>query len=77
VDAYAQWVDAPGWRREFPRPEFALAVYALDVSGVRSTSKGVTFELIGPSAGPKKSDILTVRSEDGGVRRYYGIRFRE
>lgn len=71
-DRFAQ---APGWKKDNPRPDFGLQIHALARSEVRLTRDGKRFSFEYPSAKARESDIFTVYREDGSPVRYYGIEF--
>ena len=75
-DAYELFCLAPGYRKETPRPVFAMALYGLHRSGITATRSGKTIQWEWPSGNPKDKDVFEVRAEDGRLLRYYGIWFR-
>ena len=75
-EIYERFAQAPGWKKENPRPDFGLQIHALARSEVRMTRDGTRYSFEFPSAKAKESDIFTVYREDGSPIRYYGIEFR-
>ena len=75
-EIYDRFAQAPGWKKENPRPGFGLQIHALARSDVRMTRDGTRYTFEYPSAKAKETDIFTVYREDGSPIRYYGIEFR-
>ncbi len=74
-EIWERFAQAPGWKKENPRPDFGLQIHALARSDVRLTRDGKRFTFEFPSAKARESDIFTVYREDGSPVRYYGIEF--
>lgn len=75
-EVYELFCLAPGWKKDNPPTAFAQSIYALQLSGLRATRSGQTFELTRPSGKVNERRVYSVVAEDGEVIRYYGIRFR-
>ena len=73
--AYDIFCLAPGYKRDNSRIDFALSIFALQKSGLKTTRRGVSFKIEWPAANCKPSDVFTVIDEDGRTLKYYGIQF--
>ncbi|MCW5933486.1 MAG: hypothetical protein KIT45_04195 [Fimbriimonadia bacterium] len=74
-DIYDLFCLTPDWKRDNSTSVFAQSIYALHLSQVKMTKKGIRFDIEHPSGNPKARDIFDVVSEDGRSIRYYGIHF--
>jgi hypothetical protein len=74
-EAYETFCLAPGYKRENSKADFALAIYALHESGIKTTKGGIPFQFEWPAGKFKDSDVFPVISEEGKLLRYYGIQF--
>ncbi len=75
-EVYELFSLAPGWKKDNPPTAFAQSIYALQLSGLRATRGGRTFDLTRPSGRFNERRVYSVVAEDGEVVRYYGISFR-
>ncbi len=75
-DIYDLFCLAPGYKKENSLAAFSQQIYALNMSEIATTRKGVKYGIESPTSGAKDRDILTVISEDGRPLSYYSIWFK-
>lgn len=74
---YEDLAETPGWKQENPKSKFGSDLYALHLSGITTTRKGIPYELQIPSGKYSEKDVFTVTAKDGTLRRYYSIWFSD
>jgi hypothetical protein len=65
----------PGQSREYTKAEFARDIYLLDRSGVTKTRNGAVVEFSASTGTKTPSATITVITETGREKTYYGISF--
>jgi len=65
----------PGQSREYSRQEFARDIYLLDQSRVAKTKKGLIVSFPASTATKSASNTMTVITQAGQEKKYYGISF--
>ena len=77
LDIYQLLTLLPGQSKEYTTEEFARDIYLLDKSGVATTNNGYVLTLVPPStAGKTSRRSLSVITEEGQEKSYYGISFK-
>jgi hypothetical protein len=74
-DIYRLLTLLPGQRREYSEQEFARDLYLLDQSGELVTSRGDVLGFEASTGAKSESNVLTVVTQSGHEKRYYGITF--
>jgi hypothetical protein len=74
LDIYQLLTLLPGQSREYTVEEFARDIYLLDKGRVTITSRGSVMKLFPPGRDIRRS--LSVITEEGQERLYYGISFK-
>ncbi len=75
VDIYDLLTLLPGQSKEYTLQEFARDIYLLDGSGVTTTRKGSTVSWPASSGTRSAGRTITVITQDGREKKYYGITF--
>jgi len=65
----------PGQSREYSRQEFARDIYLLDQSRITQTKKGSVVSLPASTGTKSAAMTITVITQDGHEKKYYGIAF--
>ena len=65
----------PGQAREYTLPEFTRDVYLLDQEGVTTTKDGATLDFHASTGTKTNRDVLSIITQTGDEKRYYGISF--
>jgi hypothetical protein len=65
----------PGLAREYSRQEFARDIYLLDRSSATTTKNGFVISFPGSTGLRSTKDTISVVTEEGLEKRYYGISF--
>ncbi len=77
LDIYELLTLLPGQTREYTRQEFARDIYLLHRSGIDTTRSGAMVRFPASTGTKTPSKTITVITEEGEERSYYGISFAE
>ncbi len=77
LDIYELLTLLPGQTREYTRQEFARDIYLLHRSGIDTTRSGAMVRFPASTGTKTPSKVITVITEEGEERSYYGISFTE
>lgn len=77
VDVYELLTMLPGQAREYSKQEFARDIYLLHRSGVDTTKSGAKVRFPASTGTKTPSRIITVITQEGEERSYYGVSFTE
>ena len=77
LDIYELLTLLPGQTREYTKQEFARDIYLLHRSGVDTTRSGTRVRFPASTGTKTPSKIITVITEEGQERSYYGVSFTE
>lgn len=77
LDIYELLTLLPGQAREYTRQEFARDIYLLHRSGIDTTRSGARVRFPASTGTRTPSKTITVITEEGEERSYYGISFTE
>lgn len=77
LDLYELLTMLPGQAREYTKHEFARDIYLLHRSGIDTSRSGARMHLTASTGTKTPSRLITVITQEGDERSYYGVSFTE
>ncbi|HVA89788.1 MAG TPA: hypothetical protein VNL71_08080 [Chloroflexota bacterium] len=74
-EIYDLFTMTPGRSKEYALAEFTRDIYLVDISGVNTTRNGSVVEFSASTGAKSERGVLTIVTEAGAEKRYFGISF--
>ncbi len=74
-EIYDLFTMTPGRTKEYAPAEFTRDIYLVDISGVNTTRNGAVVEFSASTGTKSERGVLTIVTETGAEKRYFGISF--